>query len=266
MKILVFVLLLGIMFSSCGNKADSERQNDSAFTTVQESVAAVDDSVEVAESSQVGDESSFEVSDSSEDDMKWRLFEDTYKETDSGRAAENYAHNKDIKIEGFVRYGQENPPVCDMILGKKRFAGVGCEVIAAYNYLTYEGFEPDMAKLAYDFEKNALIAADGSLGSNPRKISGLFKAMGVGYKRFYKAEEAQAAVDEGKPVIVSFHTGLNIFSGIHTVFAVKEEGRLYVYNCYNSAEDRTEVESIYQLMNKNSLFIVGYTETDGQMR
>ena len=123
-----------------------------------------------------------------------------------------------------------------------------------------------MAKLAYDFENNALIAADGSLGSNPRKISGLFKAMGVGYKRFYKVDEAQAAVEEGKPVIVSYHIGLNIFSGIHTVFAVKEEGRLYVYNCYNSAADKTEVESIYQLMNKNSLFIVGYTEDDGQMR
>ena len=51
----------------------------------------------------------------------------------------------------------------------------------------------------------------GSLGSNPRKISGLFKAMGVGYKRFYKVDEAQAAVDEGKPVIVSYHIGLNIF-------------------------------------------------------
>ena len=67
-------------------------------------------------------------------------------------------------------------------------------------------------------------------------------------------------------MIVSFHIGLNVFSGIHTVFAVKEEGRLYVYNCYNSAADKTEVESIYQLMNKNSLFIVGYTEDDGQMR
>ena len=264
MKILAVILLIGIMLSSCANKADSERLNNSAFTAA-ESSAAADESMESAESSQVCDESSIQ-GDSSEDDMKWRLFEDTYKETDSGRAAENYAHNKDIKIEGFVEYGQENPPVCDLILGKTRFAGVGCEVIAAYNYLTYEGFEPDMAKLAYDFEKNALIAADGSLGSNPRRIGGLFKAMGVGYKRFFKAEEAQAAVDEGKPVIVSFHIGKNIFSGIHTVFAVKEEGRLYVYNCYNSAAGRTEVENIYQLMDKNSLFIVGYTEDDGQMR
>ena len=166
MKILAVVLLLGIMLSSCGNKADSERLNDSAFTTTAESSVVDSDSMEVDESSQVGDESSFEVSDSSEDDMKWRLFEDTYKETDSGRAAENYAHNG-IKIDGFVKYGQENPPVCDLILGETKFAGVGCEVIAAYNYLKYEGFEPDMAKLAYDFEKNALIAADGSLGSNP---------------------------------------------------------------------------------------------------
>ena len=63
-----------------------------------------------------------------------------------------------------MKYGQENPPVCDLILGKTRFAGVGCEVIAAYNYLTYEGFEPDMAKLAYDFEKNALLRLDRVAG------------------------------------------------------------------------------------------------------
>lgn len=31
MKILAVILFLGIMLSSCGNKADSERLNDSAF-------------------------------------------------------------------------------------------------------------------------------------------------------------------------------------------------------------------------------------------
>ena len=98
------------MLSSFGNKADSERLNDSAFTTTAESSVVDSDSMEVDESSQVGNESDIQ-GDSSEDDMKWRLFEDTYKETDSGRAAENYAHNKGINIEGFVKYGQENPPV-----------------------------------------------------------------------------------------------------------------------------------------------------------
>lgn len=84
MKILAVILFLGIMLSSCGNKADSERLNDSAFTTTAESSVVDSDSMEVDESSQVGDESGIQ-GDSPEDDMKWRLFEDTYKETDSGR-------------------------------------------------------------------------------------------------------------------------------------------------------------------------------------
>ena len=37
MKILAVILFLGIMLSSCGNRADSERLNDSAFTTTVES-------------------------------------------------------------------------------------------------------------------------------------------------------------------------------------------------------------------------------------
>lgn len=72
MKILAVILLLGIMLSSCGNKADSERLNDSAFTTTAESSVVDSDSMDVDESSQVGDESDIQGN-SSEDDMKWRL-------------------------------------------------------------------------------------------------------------------------------------------------------------------------------------------------
>lgn len=72
MKILAVILFLGIMLSSCGNKADSERLNDSAFTTTAESSVVDSDSMDVDESSQVGDESDIQ-GDSSEDDMKWRL-------------------------------------------------------------------------------------------------------------------------------------------------------------------------------------------------
>ena len=62
--------------------------------------SAVDsDSMEVDEGSQVGDESGIQ-SDSSEDDMKWRLFEDTYKETDSGRAAEKLCSQQGHKDRG----------------------------------------------------------------------------------------------------------------------------------------------------------------------
>ena len=51
MKILAVILFLGIMLSSCGNKADSERLNDSAFTTTAESSVVDSDSMKVDESS-----------------------------------------------------------------------------------------------------------------------------------------------------------------------------------------------------------------------
>ena len=47
MKILAVILFLGIMLSSCGNKADSERLNDSAFTTTAESSAVDSDSMKL---------------------------------------------------------------------------------------------------------------------------------------------------------------------------------------------------------------------------
>lgn len=51
MKILAVILFLGIMLSSCGNKADSERLNDSAFTNTAESSVVDSDSMKVDESS-----------------------------------------------------------------------------------------------------------------------------------------------------------------------------------------------------------------------
>lgn len=99
MKILAVILFLGIMLSSCGNKADSERLNDSAFTTTAESSVVDSDSMKVDESSQVGDESGIQGN-SSEDDMKWRLFEDTYKETDSGRGCGKLCSQQGHKDRG----------------------------------------------------------------------------------------------------------------------------------------------------------------------
>lgn len=256
--------IAAVLLVGCGHKNDADMQNTTAYT---ETDSAVSYETEYETSSECETSPTFssdldsldsldDTDSSAEDDMRWKLFEENNA---SGAVLENYRHNSEIEVEGFIKYGQENPPVCDMVLGKTRFAGVGCEVIAAYNYLLYIGEKPDIAQLAADFEQNALIAADGSLGSNPRRISGLFKALDIPYQKLYKADEAQAALDEGRPVIIAFHIGDNIFSGIHTVFAVKEGGKIYVYNLYNTVKDETEIGAIDELMKKNSLFIVGYT-------
>lgn len=214
---------------------------------------------ELSESSQTEKNKDNDSSENLADETKWQLFDDTYNETDNDTATKNYSYNSRIKIDGFVKYGQDNPPVCNMRLGNYSFADVGCEVIATYNYLRYEGMKTDMAKLAYDFEKNALFKSDGSLGSNPRQIDGLFRTMGMKFQKIYTTAQAQEALDEGRPAIISFHTGYNILSGIHTVFAVKEDGGIYVYNRENSKKDRSEIHDIQELVNKNSLFVIGYT-------
>lgn len=271
-KVLSFVTIaMAALLVGCGHKNDADMQNTTAYTET-DSAVSYETECETSSECETGStfsssadsldslndtESSGDDTDSSaEDDMRWKLFDENNA---SSAVLENYRHNSEIEVEGFIKYGQENPPVCDMVLGKTRFAGVGCEVIAAYNYLLYIGEKPDIAQLAADFEQNALIAADGSLGSNPRRISGLFKALDIPYRKLYKADEAQAALDEGRPVIIAFHIGDNIFSGIHTVFAVKEGGKIYVYNLYNTVKDETEIGAIDELMKKNSLFIVGYT-------
>ena len=193
--------------------------------------------------------------------MRWKLFDEVYPklEADDSKLL-NYNHNSQIKIEGFIKCGQANPPVSDLMLGKAKFADVGCEVIATYNYLLYTGKNPDIAKLALEFEKNALFSSDGTLGSNPRKIGGLFKAIEMDFEKLYKADDVQTALEKGKPVIFAFHIGDNVFSGIHTVFAIREDGVTYVYNRYNSSKDAEKFSDIEDIIKKKSLFIIGYTE------
>lgn len=251
-----------LLLCSCGQGDRTKVSYPDSDNTHTESCENSEDTHVFPESgSETLSEVSSETDAEKEEDMRWKLFDEIYPKLDAndGKLL-NYAHNSQIKIEGFIKNGQANPPVSDLMLGKSRFADVGCEVIAAYNYLLYMGKDPDLAKLTLDFEKNALLSSDGSLGSNPRKISGLFKAMEIDFEKLYKADDVQTALAEGKPVIFAFHIGDNVFSGIHTVFAVREDGVNYVYNRYNSSKDAEEFSGIEDIIKKKSLFIIGYTE------
>lgn len=261
--------------SSCGESAVSSASDTSpAQTETQsapvsaeqtslppQSVSGVPDAPDngPADSSDAGTS----LTDTQEEDMSWKLFEDLYdKLDDNDRSKRNYLHNKEVDIEGFIEYGQAQEPVRDLILGDVSFAGVGCEVVAAYNYLLYTGNERDIARLTFDFEQNALFAHDGKLGSNARKIKGLFDALGIKYNRYLDPDDCRRAIDEGKPVLLAFHTGNSVFSAIHTVFIMTENGRHYVFNRYNESEGRYEFETLSDVVKKDGLFIVAYTTAE----
>ena len=266
MKRLVTVALAVCLLAGCKGKTDSGRTETSAplettetttvqtaeTTTVQTTSAAAEDSLAPDDSSQTDEEA--------EEQMSWKLFEELYQKLPADdRSVRNYQRNQSVGIEGFIEYGQANAPVCDLVLGDVSFSGVGCEVIAAYNYLLYTGGGRDMAKLAFDFEQNAMFDKSGKLGSNPRKIRGLFDALGIAYDRYLDPDDCRKAIEAGKPVILSFHTGRNVFSPLHTVFIMTEDGEHYVFNRYNESEGRYGFETLEDIIGNDALFIVAYT-------
>ncbi|MBR1422864.1 MAG: hypothetical protein IJ571_05415 [Ruminococcus sp.] len=267
-KELMCLLAAATVLSSCGESSSSSAENSSQLPTAEESSSV---SVTAAQTEsppqnltdeepvQQNDDTS-SLTDEQEDDMSWKLFEDLYdKLDDNDRSKRNYLHNKEVDIDGFIEYGQAQEPVRDLILGDVSFAGVGCEVVAAYNYLLYTSNERDIARLTFDFEHNALFAHDGKLGSNARKIKGLFDALGIEYNRYLDPDDCRKAIDDGKPVLLSFHTGNSVFSAIHTVFIMTENGKHYVFNRYNESEGRYEFETLSDVVKKDGLFIVAYT-------
>lgn len=250
----VLIYAAVILLSACSNgeRSDKADISQTADTAASEEISVPDETTSADSSAEQESE-----------DMPWTLFDEFYPETDkSDTICRNYAHNSQIAVSGYIDYGQANPPVCDYRLSQHSFADVGCEVIAAYNFLESCGESPDLARLAAEFEYNALIASDGSLGSMPRKIGGLFKAMDIGYEKILSFDDCGSAFREGKPLILSFHTGGNVFSGIHTVFVSCENGRHYVYNMYNYSSGKTEINSLEELVEQKQLFIVAFTTAE----
>lgn len=251
------VLLLAVLLTACGQRA--EESSEKTLTQTKTS-AVTTTAVTTAPPESIPDES---ITDEQEEQMSWTLFEELYpKLDDKDRSFRNYAHNSQVGIDGYIEYGQANEPVSELILGDVSFSGVGCEVVAAYNYLLYTGNERDIAKLTFDFEKNGLYAPSGRLGSNPRKIRGLFNALGISYERYLDPADCVKALDAGKPIILSFHTGNSIFSEVHTVFIMTENGQHYVFNRYNESKERYPFDTLYDIIKKDELFIVAYTPTD----
>lgn len=101
----------------------------------------------------------------------------------------------------------------------------GCEVISVCNALEYCRKPQEVKTVAkYMFRYSMLF---GFFGCNPYFIGSALKHFGIDSKRCDKNSA-------GKAFILSAWTGKPFLSTIHTVFCVRESGRIRVYNRYNS--------------------------------
>lgn len=116
----------------------------------------------------------------------------------------------------------------------------GCEVISVCNALEYCGKPQRIKSVAkYMFRYSMLL---GFFGCNPYCIGRALKHFGVENKRC-KKEGA------GNAFILSSWTGRPFLSTIHTVFCVRESGRIRVYNRYGKCTHEkwySSVEKIFE--------------------
>lgn len=121
--------------------------------------------------------------------------------------------------------GQALGTVSKMRYGLCRMSFNGCETIAVHNALIYAGKARPLPEIARYMERFRLLL--GVFGCSPYKIGRALSHFGADYERAESAGNAEA-------FIITFWTKIPFLSSIHTVFCVRTDKGIKVYNRYNS--------------------------------
>lgn len=188
--------------------------------------------------------------------VRRRLFKD---------ADRNYEENRSLEAPdmGFI-YGQAVCP--QFTLGKKKMAGVGCEIAATYNALRLLGKDASFAEILRDYEKAGFVMrgfVQGDMGTDPFSIGSFLEAHGVKSVSYTNYEALASVISEFRDsfqvYILSFWNRDTVFGGLHTVTAYTsaDDDRLHIFNMYNNSTEEAVREDLRAYVPKNR-FVVGY--------
>ncbi len=107
----------------------------------------------------------------------------------------------------------------------------GCEVISVHNALVYLGRPAAICEIARYMEKFKVLL--GLFGCNVYRIGKALEHFGVKYDVVKKIEETENA----GAFIISSWTGRRLLSSVHTVFCVRKQGKIHVFNRFNGCGD-----------------------------
>ena len=176
-------------------------------------------------------------------------------------------HEKNLQLEtadlGFI-YGQAVCP--QFIVGKKKMAGVGCEIAATYNALRLLGKTVSFSDILRDYEEAGYVMrgfVQGDMGTDPFSIGEFLDAHGVKSVSYTNYEALASVVAEYRETfqvyILSFWNRDTVFGGLHTVAAYTsaDDEWLHVFNMYNDSTEERVREDLRAYIPKNR-FVVGY--------
>lgn len=148
----------------------------------------------------------------------------------------------------------KEPPECGKMINGQALGGVselryglcrmsfnGCEVIAVHNALVYLGKPRPAAEIAAYMERYRMLI--GIFGCSPYKIDRALRHFGCECRRTAYPDSAQA-------FIITFWTKRPFLSSLHTVFCVREEKGIRVYNIYNDCSESRLYSSVEDFAGK----------------
>lgn len=118
----------------------------------------------------------------------------------------------------------------------------GCEVIAVHNALVYLGKPEPLMKIAFYMERFRVLM--GFFGCNAYSIGKALRHFGVENTRSRSAEDSHS-------FIITFWTKTPFLSAIHTVFCLRTEKGIAVYNRYNNCPDVRYCRTVEEIIGKH---------------
>lgn len=156
-------------------------------------------------------------------------------------AERNFCHNKKHTEKlGSVSLinGQKLGAVAEMRYGLCFMSRNGCGVIAVYNALAYIGKNQPLCEVARYMERYKMLF--GIFGCNPYRLGDALGHYGAAFERFGDSDSSAA-------FIVSYWTGIPFLSPAHTVFCVRTDDGITIYNRYNSCPTTQQCSSLSEL-------------------
>lgn len=122
-------------------------------------------------------------------------------------------------------HGQNTGETAKIRYGMFPMSFNGCEVISVFNALEYMGKPKPIEEVVGYMRRFAVLF--GLFGCNVYRIGKALRHFGI--------ENCRCDINSaGDTFILSSWTGRPFLSSIHTVFCVREGGRIKVYNRFNS--------------------------------
>ncbi|MDE6833237.1 MAG: hypothetical protein K2J39_03170 [Ruminococcus sp.] len=162
----------------------------------------------------------------------------------------NYRYNSGIYKKSFygrMINGQAVSYVSGMRYGICNMSFNGCEVIAVHNALVYMKKARPVYEVSRYMERFRMLA--GFFGCNPHKIGNALGHFGIKYKK-------SRQIGNSEIFIVSFWTGRRFLSTIHTVFCIRSNNTILVFNRYNNYPDVSFCMNDMQIANHKEIIAV----------